>query len=128
MADQMQQLIENGSTGLDLSPGDPTAAWAVQTITELRARIAQLESERCEYIKANAGLAAENQWLDSSEREWIRKHVEVCAENQRLRADGERLDWLCDHADINYDHGGLRSFEWHADVTVRSAIEAARGK
>lgn len=41
--DCFQRLKEDGATGLDMSPGNPNSAWAVQEIEALRARVAELE-------------------------------------------------------------------------------------
>jgi hypothetical protein len=68
MSDHIQRLIEIGSTGLDLSPGDPYAAWAVREINELRARIGELraDGERLDWFSANSRAVkflAMGRWL-----------------------------------------------------------------
>ena len=84
MADYMQQLKENGATGLDLSPGDPAAKWAHETITELRARIAQLEQQ----------LEIQLNLVDQSQQQFdsvYSRNVSLTADNAGLREENARL-------------------------------------
>lgn len=37
--EMMRRLREEAATGLDLSPGDPVAAWALESITRMQAVI-----------------------------------------------------------------------------------------
>ncbi len=118
MSDYMQQLKESGSIGCDLSPGDPVAKWAYETITELRARIEQLEKEN-----GSIRLAAADDLV---------KLVALTAENAGLREDADRLDWFSSHPGEVYPGraapwcaGGDLVYTIHADL--RSAIDAARG-
>lgn len=156
MAEHMQKLIEMGSTGLDLSPGDATAKWAVDTIGELRARIAQLELSVDHYKElatrweneAKKDLA-DNQRLEQSVRQaHLIAQLEAAlntnrnarnvlyAENQRLRADAERMDWLesdrrREQRQLIFAPDGALRLRGEEPVVyytnIRSAIDAARG-
>lgn len=87
----------------------------VEEIERLRARVSQLEKEASDNFKAGMGYQIEAGRLT--------------AENQRLRADGERMDWL------QTQPHKLKCYEgtWYLGGSVmhhddlRSAIDAARG-
>jgi hypothetical protein len=56
----------------------------------LRARIAQLEQQQSDYIKANIGLTAENQRLETELNTNRNARNVLYAENRLLRADGAK--------------------------------------
>lgn len=107
--------------------------------TELRARIAQ-QSMLIDDIQAeNQRLRVQLECpapIDgiSSAAECIATgrcgcNASACAmrtEMQRLRADADRLHWLCENAED--EQAGCRFFEWNHVASLRSAIDAARSK
>jgi len=65
---------------------------------------------------------------------YVKRNIDLTAENQRLRADGERLDWLANHPmKLLWSPGanswispadGVAAYRFNDDL--RSAIDAAR--
>lgn len=124
MADYMQQLIDAGRTGADLSPGDPAAKWAAETITELRARIAQLQKDNSRLVEDNLTYCRQHLEKVQCIRKLETDNQRLSAENAGLRVDRDRIDWMelkgwvPDYSEVN---------ETVPTRTLRACIDAARG-
>jgi C4-dicarboxylate-specific signal transduction histidine kinase len=69
------QLIANACEGLDLSPGDPVAAWAVAEIERLTSRLAVEIKFASELLEKNERLRAENEELRHDLERSMANHV-----------------------------------------------------
>ena len=52
-----QKLIDDATTGADLSPGDPVCAWAVSEIQKLRKENEKLKEENDKWYQAHLDTA-----------------------------------------------------------------------
>jgi hypothetical protein len=65
-AARMRRLYENGSTGLDMSPGDPVAHWAHKRIQKLEAALRNITTNSSGLLRRAATQALEDLQADDA--------------------------------------------------------------